>query len=343
MSAKTANTTLTFQARGTGGIDFGTTPIKLGNAAGYTNATGDIWYRNSNGQLQPLPIGASGTVVGVSGGLPAYVAAGASGMVGGSVSGGYVTRSGNNLLFAPALSNRFFTYESTNVWTENTIPDAGVTTPCTGLTSNTAYFLYAYVSSGTVTLDLSTTGTASQNGILVKSGATNRLLIALCNTESAGAVITHNESADTQDLNNVFNKRPVIIFKGDSTSVWTVASATFANANGKGTNSVTATCDGNLPIDCEVRINADATTVNFSVVGIGLDSSTVNSSSLNPAGWSNTSSVAAVSMAQYMGTPSQALHNFRWIEARSSSGTASFFGGGGTPSQIAGIRLKGWF
>lgn len=88
------------------------------------------------------------------------------------ISGGYVTRSGSNLLFAPEVSNKVYLYED-SIWKPKLIPDVGITTGATGLTASTDYFLYVYDNSGTLTLDLSTTyPTTTQNGIQVKGNTT---------------------------------------------------------------------------------------------------------------------------------------------------------------------------
>ena len=142
-----------------------------------------------------------------------------------SMSGGYVTRSGSNLLFSPDVSNHFYVYEG-GTWIAKTIPDAGVTVGCTGLTNSTTYYLYAYDNAGTVTLDLSTTAPTTQNGIKVKTGATNRLMIARCQTNDSGAVVTANDTASGQMVCNLYNKRRIRIYNNHSTVSWSYNSST---------------------------------------------------------------------------------------------------------------------
>jgi len=126
-----------------------------------------------------------------------------------SVSGGYVSRSGNDIIFLPDKSNRVFCYES-SVWTEKTIPDAGITVAgTTGLTAGSDYSIYVYDSGGTLTLDITQTGTVTQNGIPVKGGATSRTFLALCRANASGDVDTWVQDPKRNLLCNWYNRRAV--------------------------------------------------------------------------------------------------------------------------------------
>lgn len=70
------------------------------------------------------------------------------------------------------------------------IPSAGVTVSNSGLSANTVYYVYAYMSSGTMTLELSATGhtpgtTAGLTGIETKTGDTSRTLVGMCVTNGS--------------------------------------------------------------------------------------------------------------------------------------------------------------
>ena len=61
-----------------------------------------------------------------------------------------------------------------------TIPSAGVSLAATGLTAGTLYFVYAYMNSGTMTLEAVTTAhTTGADGVEVKSGDTSRTLVGM--------------------------------------------------------------------------------------------------------------------------------------------------------------------
>lgn len=77
------------------------------------------------------------------------------------------------------------------------IPDAGITLAPTGLTASTKYYIYAYVTGGTLTLEASITAYATQagTGIKIKSGDPTRTLV--------GMVFVN---ASTQFVDNLTNR-----------------------------------------------------------------------------------------------------------------------------------------
>lgn len=86
-----------------------------------------------------------------------------------------LTLSGGSLVLKPWKGNGLIINGATC-----TIPSAGVSLAATGLTAGTLYFVYAYMNSGTMTLEASTTThTMGADGVEVKSGATNRTLVGM--------------------------------------------------------------------------------------------------------------------------------------------------------------------
>lgn len=108
------------------------------------------------------------------------------------------------------------------------VPSAGVTLAATGLTPSTLYRIYAYMDSGTMTLEASTTARAtdSTTGVEIKSGDATRTLVgmAYCVTGPAWA------DTDAQRLvASWFNRRRRVAFKkhGGARSIAS-GSGTFA-------------------------------------------------------------------------------------------------------------------
>lgn len=107
------------------------------------------------------------------------------------------------------------------------VPSSGVTLSNSGLAASTFYYVYAYMNSGTMTLEASTTGhsTDTTYGIEIKTGDSTRTLV--------GAVYTNGSTqfADSLSARNVvswFNAviKPISIPNTSavavtSTSVWT--------------------------------------------------------------------------------------------------------------------------
>lgn len=252
-------------------------------------------------------------------------------------SGGYVTRSGTNLLFAPDKSNRVYIYESSR-WTEHVIPDSGITVACTGLTASTNYYLYVYDNGGTLTLDLSTTGTTLQNGIPVKSGATDRLLIAYCYANASGAITTRAEDARTQLVCNIYNKRQVGLSLIESANSWSYSTASWRQANANTANQFEIVTDGTDAVTMIVQATLGRKVSAIPSIGVGVDSTTVNACSAIGYFPINTDNDTAVhygsGQAFYCGVPSATpgRHYLAWLELGADS--ATFIGDNGNPSAI---------
>jgi hypothetical protein len=67
------------------------------------------------------------------------------------------------------------------------IPAAGVTISNSGLANSTTYFVYAFMSGSSMTLELSTTGHSTHTtGIEIKTGDATRTLVGMARTTAAG-------------------------------------------------------------------------------------------------------------------------------------------------------------
>lgn len=88
------------------------------------------------------------------------------------------------------------------------IPSAGVTVDTTGLSSSTVYFVYAYVSGGNLTLELSATGHATDSttgGVEVKAGDGTRTLVGMARTNGSTQFVN---SATQRFVRSWFNDQP---------------------------------------------------------------------------------------------------------------------------------------
>lgn len=87
-----------------------------------------------------------------------------------------LTLSGGNLLLS-RFNGRRLTINGVG----ELIPSAGITLAATGLTPSTLYYIYAYMNSGTMTLEASTTAyaTDSTTGIQIKSADATRTLVGM--------------------------------------------------------------------------------------------------------------------------------------------------------------------
>jgi hypothetical protein len=85
------------------------------------------------------------------------------------------------------------------------IPSAGVTIGNGGLANSTTYFVYAFMSGTSMTLELSTTGHSTHtNGVEIKTGDATRTLVGMARTTAAGQFV---DDAASLFLLSWFNRR----------------------------------------------------------------------------------------------------------------------------------------
>jgi hypothetical protein len=109
------------------------------------------------------------------------------------------------------------------------IPSAGVTLSNGGLSANTVYFIYAYMSGSTMTLEASTTGHAedSTTGMEIKSGAATRTLVGMARTNASSQFV---QTSANLGVLSYFNRR-VKAVKAAFTADRTTTSTSYAEVN----------------------------------------------------------------------------------------------------------------
>jgi hypothetical protein len=110
-----------------------------------------------------------------------------------------------------------------------TVPDAGTLTLSTsGLSNTTLYYVYAYMSGSTMTLEAVTTAYATQagTGIKIKSGDATRTLVGMCYLTGAA----FQDTATSRYVRSYFND-PGIQLTNAFTAGRSLTSATFAEIN----------------------------------------------------------------------------------------------------------------
>ena len=149
---QTSITTLVTITTGTWTGIIGQATMTLGS-----DATGDIYYRNSGGNLTRLGIGSSGQVLGVSGGLPAWQASG-SGITVGSTT---ITSGTSGRI---AFNSSGVYGESANLFWDNTNSRLGIGT------SSPSYFLDV-ISPGNQSSQARFRNTTTQTSVEIYSGS----------------------------------------------------------------------------------------------------------------------------------------------------------------------------
>ena len=118
-----------------------------------------------------------------------------------------------------------------SAWEAKLIPSSGPTLANTGLTAATLYYIYAYDSSGTLTLEASATAHAadSDTGVRIKSGDATRTLVGMAYM-GAGSPGTFVDSATQRFLLNWFQRRAVGLVNGFTTAR-TTTSGSYVEVN----------------------------------------------------------------------------------------------------------------
>ncbi len=267
-------------------------------------------------------------------------------------SGSYVADTGSaqsSVYFTPYNGNRIALYDGSR-WNLRTFTEAGVTAlTTTGVaTASRPYDIFAYDDAGTVTLEFSaayssdtarTDALTTQNGVLVKSGATTRRYLG---TVYLDASKTCSDTANARNCANYYNRLARTLYCSDT-------SVSSFDRTGTGYElwnaSIGATVGSNVINFTVAQHSATETVVDYSFyasgkhsasnavfIGIGLDSNTTLSGNCNNNG---TAALAINAMtAKFQGRPAYGYHSLSLL-AYSNGATSTFY------TYAAGIRIAG--
>lgn len=240
--------------------------------------------------------------------------------------------SSTSVFFIPYNGNKISLFDGTGTWATFKFGIISVACPST---SSIPFDVFAYNNAGVVALETATwtnassraTGITLQDGVLVKVGALTRRYLGTCCT-----IATPGNIEDTfarRFVWNYYNRltRPMKVV--ESTDTWTYSSATFRQANNNVANQLAFVVGvEEEEVSATVAGSDTCDTLGQTVsVGIGIDSSTVNSATIfeqNTTAVANT--IAGHIHAFYEGFPGIGLRTLRWLEAGSSSGVTTWHG-----------------
>jgi hypothetical protein len=151
----------------------------------------------------------------------AWVIIGGAAVAAGSFGQCRLTLSGGNLTLSPYSGNKL----SIN-GTAQTVPSATVTLSASGLSVGTLYYIYAYMSSGTMTLEASTTAyaTDTSTGVAIKSGDATRTLVGMARPVTGPAWV---DSLTQRYVRTWYNRTPVRLLGARAGSVLTTTSTSY--------------------------------------------------------------------------------------------------------------------
>jgi hypothetical protein len=221
----------------------------------------------------------------------------------------------STIYYTPYIHGLIHTYDS-GAWVPHETTE--ISLALSGLTAGKQYDVFAYWTGSAVALERSaawasdsarTDALARQNGILVKSSDHSRRYLGTFRTSG---IATTSDSADTRWLWNYYNRVEKPLTKTTSgTWLYNVASYRYANADP--TNQVSFVNGDTNPVYVRVwTLITCPTPGNVANVGIGIDSTTVNSATTY--GGLTTDTNASTSECSYDGIPSVGFHAFNWLE-----------------------------
>jgi len=242
-----------------------------------------------------------------------------------------------SLYLTPYNGNRLALWNGVD-WAVGSFTEA--TASLSGLTSNTNYDVFAYVStSGAVALELvawSSSGAGSssratalvyKDGVLTKSGdPTRRFVGTIRITNTTGQC---EDSTAKRFVWNMHNRRRRSLVRIDGTLSWNYTTATVRQANGSAANQVEAVVGLDedslaLLLIANMRNSSAGIAVG---IGIGVDSTTAYAANQLLYRTEMQAAGVAIGMTAKLDTiPSSGYHYFAWLEYSQASGTTTWFG-----------------
>lgn len=242
--------------------------------------------------------------------------------------------SAGTLYAVPYTGNRIALYNGTNWVLRNSAQFSLALT----LTSGKPYDVFCYDNAGTATLEVlvwtndTTRATAltRQDGVLVKNGdATRRYLGSLY---ASGANVTEDSLANRY-LWNYYHRVPrALRHTAEGTNTWTYTTNTFRQANANTANQVNFVVgvaeDAVHGVVRGISYNSSAN-INRAV-GIGLDSTSVDSSRIRIATGSQSAiNVQTHDTAEYRDVVAEGKHSLVWLEISQAAGGTTWLGDDG--------------
>jgi hypothetical protein len=235
------------------------------------------------------------------------------------------------IYMTPYVGTRISLYNGT-AWQQYTSAEVSVSVPAT---TTTPFDVFAYDNgSGVVTIEAVTwtntttraTALVLQDGVLVKSGATGRRFIGTGLTTAVSGQCA--DSFAYRGVSNYYNRVPRYFMKNENsnTASWTYTTATYRAANGVSANKVEmVSCNADQSIEIMVSSSSANSSAASRVVGIGEDSTSVDSSQIN-CGTGDASGALGNSWAILNKIPTAGYHAYTWLETSAAVGTTTWYG-----------------
>lgn len=252
-----------------------------------------------------------------------------------------VTAAGT-IYFTPMGGGQISLYDGSASWATYTFTELSLALTAT---SGKNYDVFIYNNAGTLTIELSAAWTndttradalTTQNGVLVKSGATTRRYVG---TIRASGANTTEDSYAKRFVWNYYNQRTRFMHVLETTNTWTYTTNTWRQANGAAGNQLAFVVGGVVGVGVKSRIKAYAsngTVTQVVNVAVGVDSTTApTSGNFGIDGRLSTSGTITPMDASYEDYSAIGYHFWAWLEIDTTgSGSTTWYGDNNTPTLI---------
>jgi len=232
--------------------------------------------------------------------------------------------SGGNLVLSPKNGNNLSI--NGRLWP---IPSGGVSLAATSLSAGTTYYIYAYMSGSTMTLEASTTthATDAATGVEIKSGDATRTLVGMARPVTGPAWV---DSAAQRFVRSWFNRRSLSLFN-KLAGQGSTGSTTFAELDSTKKVEFLVWSEESVSLNTAGYVTPGAGNVSSA---IGIDGTADLNSASRVAGSAGITPINT----PYSANLSEGYH-YATQMAASSSGTATF----GIATETAVVHFNGLF
>lgn len=253
------------------------------------------------------------------------------------------------IYFTPYAGNKVALYDGTR-WRLYAFSE--VSLALSSLTSGKNYDVFLYENAGTLTLELSAAWTndttradalTTQDGVLVKSGATTRRYLGTIRTTGTTTTEDSGGGSTTQVggkrfVWNYYNRVPRQMGVVDTTDSWSYADSTIRQADGATGNKVEYVVgDAAAMVRVEAKHFGLFLNNGSITTGVGVDSTTAFSGIRNKAFNGTGASLSFGISGAYVGQPGLGYHYLAWLERGETGATVTLYGDEGAAGGQSGL------